>query len=105
MVRRLSDAQHDSSSLLLDDDERDREVMRYEEMMEEKKLFPGSENWTEGEERLFQKLFMRQYSPLLPLHWGMDFRGIPVPDILFATSDEDEPVVYAHAPNGDFKGE
>jgi hypothetical protein len=102
--RRLSDSHHDSSSLLLDDVERDREVMRYEEMMDEKKLFPGSEHWADDEDRLFQLLFMRQYSPLLPSHWGMDFRGIPVPDILFATSDEDEPAVYAHAPNGDFKG-
>jgi hypothetical protein len=79
------------------------EADRFDEMMKEKELFPGSDSWAEDELRLFQILFMRQFSPLLPSHWGIDFRGIPVPDILFATSRVDEPIIYSSSGN-DFKG-
>lgn len=87
----------------LDEAEKELEADRYEEMMEEKKLFPNSHMWAGGEERLFQLLFMRQYSPLMPVHWHVDFRGIPVPGILFATSEVDRPVVYSHLEQ-DFRG-
>lgn len=87
----------DESSSRLDDVEREMEADRFEEMMEEKKLFPGSDSWAPDEERLFQVLFMRQYSPLMPPHWSVDFRGIPLPDILFATSEVDLPVVYSQS--------
>lgn len=87
----------------LDEAEKELEADRYEEMMEEKKLFPNSHMWAAGEERLFQLLFMRQYSPLMPVHWHVDFRGIPVPGILFATSEVDRPVVYSQLEQ-DFRG-
>lgn len=94
----------DESSSRLDDVEREMESERYEEMMEEKKLFPGSDEWAADEKRLFEVLFMRQYSPIMPPHWKVDFRGIPLPDILFATSEVDLPVVYSQSKR-DFRGE
>lgn len=94
----------EEGSSRLDDAEKELEADRYEEMMEERKLFPGSDAWAADEERLFQLLFMRQYSPLMPPHWSVDFRGIPLPDILFATSEVDRPVVYSHLER-DFRGE
>ncbi|PKS09055.1 hypothetical protein jhhlp_003668 [Lomentospora prolificans] len=93
LVESLED--YDEGSSKLDEVELELEADRYEEMMQEKALFPGSDDWAPDEEELFRILFMRQYSPLLPSHWGLDFRGIPVPDILFATSEVDEPVVYS----------
>ncbi|SPN97678.1 uncharacterized protein DNG_01191 [Cephalotrichum gorgonifer] len=87
----------EEGSSRLDDVEREMEADRYEEMMEEKKLFPGSEEWSPDEERLFQLLFMRQYIPLMPPHWSVDFRGIPLPKILFATSEVDRAVIYSQS--------
>jgi hypothetical protein len=87
----------------LDDVEREMEADRFEDMREEKKLFPGSDEWAPDEERLFQTLFMRQYSPLMPPYWSADFRGIPLPDILFATSEVDRPIVYSYS-DRDFWG-
>ena len=93
----------EEGSSRLDEAEKELEADRYEEMMEERKLFPGSDAWAADEERLFQLLFMRQYSPLMPPHWNVDFRGIPLPDILFATSEVDRPVVYSRLEQ-DFRG-
>lgn len=87
---------HDEDSSILHDVEKELEADRYEEMMEERKLFPGSDAWAPDEEKLFRILFMRQYSPLMPTHWWIDFRGIPLPEILFSTSEVDRPVVYSH---------
>ncbi|KAK2046511.1 hypothetical protein LZ31DRAFT_552196 [Colletotrichum somersetense] len=87
---------------VLSEKEKDEERRQLDEMDEERKLFPGSDNWAEDEHRLFRILYMRQYSPLLPSHWDMDFRGIPIPDILFASSDAHPPVINSRSGN-DFK--
>ncbi|KAK2032378.1 hypothetical protein LX32DRAFT_196561 [Colletotrichum zoysiae] len=87
---------------VLSEKEKDEERRQLDEMDDERKLFPGSDNWAEDENRLFRILYMRQYSPLLPSHWDMDFRGIPIPDILFASSDAHPPVINSRSGN-DFK--
>ncbi|KAK0382468.1 hypothetical protein CLIM01_00125 [Colletotrichum limetticola] len=87
---------------VLSEKEKDEERRQLDEMDEERKLFPGSDDWTDEENRLFQILYMRQYSPLLPSHWDMDFRGIPIPDVLFASSDAHPPVINSRSGN-DFK--
>lgn len=83
----------------LGEDEREVERRRHQEMEEEKSLFPRADEWADEEARLFEVLFMRQYSPLLPTFWDMDFKGIPIPDILFQTSDVDRPVIYSYSGN------
>ncbi|EXF76280.1 hypothetical protein CFIO01_05362 [Colletotrichum fioriniae PJ7] len=87
---------------VLSEKEKEEERRQLDEMDEERKLFPGSDDWTDEENRLFQILYMRQYSPLLPSHWDMDFRGIPIPDVLFASSDAHPPVINSRSGN-DFK--
>ncbi|EFQ27711.1 hypothetical protein CGRA01v4_02884 [Colletotrichum graminicola] len=87
---------------VLSEKEKEEERRQLDEMDEERKLFPGSDNWAEDEHRLFRILYMRQYCPLLPSHWDMDFRGIPIPDILFASSDAHPPVINSRSGN-DFK--
>ncbi|KAF6837067.1 hypothetical protein CMUS01_05172 [Colletotrichum musicola] len=84
--------------------EKEKEAVRrqLDEMNEEKKLFPGSENWAEDELNLFRILYMRQYSPLLPSHWQTDFLGQPIPDILFASSEAHPPIIYSRS-NEDYK--
>ncbi|MBE3042386.1 hypothetical protein IMZ48_07360 [Candidatus Bathyarchaeota archaeon] len=94
----------DEGSSKLDDDETVTEADRHEAMMRERKLFPANESWAPDEERLFELLFMRQYSPLMPQDWETDFRGIPLPDILFRTSEVHKPVVYSHL-DWHFRGE
>jgi hypothetical protein len=83
----------------LDDVERESEMRRYEEMQKEKKFFPRADEWHEDESRLFEILYMRQYSPLMPSFWDMDFKGIPIPDILLQTSLLDQPVIYSVSGN------
>lgn len=68
----------------------------------EKALYPGASNWALGEERLFEILFLRQELPLLPSHWDMAFRGVPMMDSIFQTSPEYPPIVFAHS--DDFHG-
>ncbi|OHE94304.1 hypothetical protein CORC01_10351 [Colletotrichum orchidophilum] len=87
---------------VLNEKEKEEESRQLDEMDEERKLFPGSDSWTDEELRLFQILYMRQYSPLLPSHWDMDFRGIPIPDVLFASSDAHPPIINSRCGN-DFK--
>ncbi|TQN67506.1 hypothetical protein CSHISOI_07937 [Colletotrichum shisoi] len=87
---------------VLSEKEKEEERRQLEEMDEERKLFPGSDAWAEDELRLFKILYMRQYCPLLPSHWGMDFRGIPIPDILFASSDAHPPLINSQS-GTDFK--
>ncbi|KAK1963355.1 hypothetical protein LY78DRAFT_584878 [Colletotrichum sublineola] len=87
---------------VLSEKEKEEERRQLDEMDEERKLFPGSDSWAEDELRLFRILYMRQYSPLLPSHWDMDFRGIPIPDILFASSDAHPPLINSRSGN-DFK--
>ncbi|KAH7319915.1 hypothetical protein B0I35DRAFT_430139 [Stachybotrys elegans] len=72
------------------------EVELQQQMVEEKKLFPEASTWAPDEEKLFEILFLRAYRPLLPYHWELDFRGVPMPGLVYSTSDEDPPIVYAH---------
>ncbi|KAF9772031.1 hypothetical protein IL306_010294 [Fusarium sp. DS 682] len=68
-----------------------------EEMKLAKEKYPGASNWAPAEERLFEILFMRQDLPMLPTTWNMDFQGVPISDIVFQTSDEFPPIIYAHS--------
>lgn len=75
-----------------------------ERMEQEKALVPGNQEWAGDEEKLFRILFLREYNPLLPRQWSMDFRGIPIPALLFSDTDDFKPIIYSRAGN-DFKGE
>lgn len=68
-----------------------------ERMAKAKELYPGSDEWAKDEERLFEILYLRQDLPMLPSHWTVDFRGFPIPENIFGTSDEHPPVIYAHS--------
>lgn len=72
-------------------------------MEREKGLYPGASTWAEDEERLFEILYLRQDLPMLPSHWEFDFRGRPIPETIFSTSDEYLPIVYAYS--NEFRGE
>ncbi|KAL6832887.1 hypothetical protein V8C40DRAFT_262735 [Trichoderma camerunense] len=73
-------------------------------MEEEKRRYLGSQRWNRLEERLFEILFLRQEIPLLPLHWEVDFRGVPVSGDLFCWREGVKPIVYAHASGlGEFR--
>ena len=75
--------------------------MNLSERMEmAKELYPGSRNWAKDEERLFEILYLRQDLPMLPSHWTLDFRGFPIPENIFETSDEYPPIIYAHSKDG-----
>lgn len=76
----------------------------HQQMQLEKELYPGASTWAEPEERLFEVLFLRQSAPLLPSHWDFDFRGVPIVDSVFCTTEQTQPVVYAHSPD-EFRGE
>ncbi|KAH7375776.1 hypothetical protein B0T11DRAFT_323757 [Plectosphaerella cucumerina] len=71
-------------------------------MHQERALVPGSQEWADDEEKVFRILFLREFNPLLPRHWSMDFRGIPIPSQLFSQTDGCQPVIYSRAGN-DFK--
>ncbi|KAH0524887.1 hypothetical protein TsFJ059_007335 [Trichoderma semiorbis] len=81
-------------------DESDGERLVYntilDSMEEEKRRYLGSQRWNGLEERLFEILFLRQEIPLLPLHWEVDFRGVPVSGDLFCWREGVKPIVYAH---------
>ncbi|KAF4964033.1 hypothetical protein FZEAL_10894, partial [Fusarium zealandicum] len=68
-----------------------------EEMKHEKERYPGASSWAPAEERLFEILFMRQDLPMLPSTWDVDLRGVPISDVIFKTSDDFPPIVYAHS--------
>ncbi|KAM0563336.1 hypothetical protein ACHAPJ_001054 [Fusarium lateritium] len=70
-----------------------------EEMKEEKQRYPGASSWAPAEERLFEILFMRQDLPMLPTTWDIDLRGVPISDVVFKTSKEFPPIIYAHSKN------
>lgn len=88
-------------------DESDHEPSLSERMEQAKKLYPGFKEWAKDEERLFEILYLRQDIPMLPSNWNIDFRGFPIPENVFATSDEHSPIVYAHSTSGSkgFSGE
>lgn len=74
--------------------------MSLEEKMEmAKDRYPGAKEWAEDEEKLFKILFLRQDLPMLPSNWMVDFRGFPLPERIFDTSDENPPIIYAHKKN------
>lgn len=88
------------SELLAADDAQPQpaaDVSLGEELEMEKQRYPGASTWAKDEERLFEVLFLRQDLPLLPAHWDVDFRGVPMVDSIFQTSDEFPPIVYAHS--------
>jgi hypothetical protein len=58
-------------------------------------------NWHEDEARLFQKLSMRGFEPLLPSHWSYDFRTCPA---TIFSRNEKETFINAKSGN-DFRGE
>ncbi|KAL7932745.1 hypothetical protein V8C35DRAFT_322933 [Trichoderma chlorosporum] len=64
-------------------------------METEKSRYRGERHWNQLEERLFEILFLRQEISLLPLHWELDFRGIPVSGDLFCWQKGVKPIVYA----------
>lgn len=63
----------------------------------EKKVYPGAKTWAPREELLFERLFMRQELAMLPAHWNVDFRDVPIGDATFAVEGESEPIIYAYA--------
>ncbi|EEU40215.1 uncharacterized protein NECHADRAFT_90876 [Fusarium vanettenii 77-13-4] len=67
------------------------------EMKQEKERYPGASSWAPAEERLFEILFMRQDLPMLPPTWDVDLRGVPLSDVIFKTSDDFPPIIYAHS--------
>ena len=93
-------------SFLTIDEEDDDEVPctnSMEELMKlEKERYPGASSWAPAEERLFEILYMRQDLPMLPTTWDVDLRGVPISDIVFQTSDDFPPIIYAHSK--DFRG-
>ncbi|KAG5920145.1 hypothetical protein E4U42_006283 [Claviceps africana] len=58
------------------------------ELALEKKRYPGASTWAPDEERLFEVLFQRAERPILPGHWEVDFRGIPMLDTVFSLNDD-----------------
>ncbi|KAG6015082.1 hypothetical protein E4U43_005770 [Claviceps pusilla] len=54
----------------------------------EKKRYPGASTWAPDEEQLFEILFQRAERPILPGHWELDFRGIPMLDTVFSMNDD-----------------
>ncbi|KAG5773219.1 hypothetical protein H9Q69_005269 [Fusarium xylarioides] len=83
-------------------DEEDEEEVAYSNSMEElmkleKERYPWASTWAPAEERLFEILYMRQDLPMLPTTWDVDLRGVPISDIVFQTSDDFPPIIYAHS--------
>lgn len=82
------------------------EISMEERMRMAKKRYPGAKDWARDEERLFEIMFSRQDLPMMPSHWSIDFRGVPLTERVFETSKRYPPVVYARGKNGmtDFAG-
>lgn len=74
----------------------DREMNLQREMQREKALYPGAKTWASEEEKLFELLFMRQDLPILPAHWEVDFRNVPIGEANFSLSESKPPLIYAH---------
>lgn len=58
--------------------------------------YPGAPTWAPEEKILFERLFMREELPILPGHWEVDLRGIPIAADNFALDDSQKPLIYAH---------
>ena len=95
------------ASVLPSIEEPEEDITLSEKMEQAKALYPGSKDWAKDEERLFEILYLRQDLPILPPQWKIDFRGIPIPENIFDTSDEHPAIVYPHCKNGSthFTGE
>lgn len=74
------------------------------ELEEEKKSYPGASTWAEEEVHLFEILFQRAEIPLLPAHWDVDFRGIPVVDSIFQEEDDGPPPIIYSRSTKEFQG-
>jgi hypothetical protein len=61
-----------------------------------KRNYLGRLEWAKGEEQLFEILFLREDIPLLPLHWEVDFRGVPISGDCFCCKKGEKPIIYAH---------
>ncbi|EFY92661.1 hypothetical protein J3458_001787 [Metarhizium acridum] len=73
------------------------------ELEEEKRSYPGASTWADEEERLFEILFQRADIPLLPAHWHVDFRGIPVVDSIFSAGDGVPSIIYSRSTKKEFQ--
>jgi hypothetical protein len=103
IISRSPSSSHDSQLSFLSNDEESIDFDNMEEEMKlEKERYPGASSWAPAEERLFEILFMRQDLPMLPTTWDVDLRGVPISDIVFKTTDEFPPIIYAHSKN--FRG-
>lgn len=83
-----------------EDVDEDVEMSLENRMEVAKDRYPGSKAWAADEERLFEILYLRQDLPMLPSHWNIDFRGFPLPERIFETSEEYPPIIYACEKNG-----
>ncbi|KAF4994456.1 hypothetical protein FGRMN_5786 [Fusarium graminum] len=91
---------HDAQHSFLSNDEDSTQIDNMEEEMKlEKERYPGASSWAPAEERLFEILFMRQDLPMLPTTWDVDLRGVPISDVVFKTTEEFPPIIYAHSKN------
>lgn len=66
-----------------------------QQMELEKSRYPGATTWAPEEAHLFEMLYLRQDLPILPAHWELDLRGVPISETNFADL-KSPPVVYAH---------
>ncbi|KAH8125625.1 hypothetical protein ACSS6W_001367 [Trichoderma asperelloides] len=66
------------------------------DMQMAKRNYLGGLEWAKAEEQLFEILFLRQDIPLLPLHWEVDFRGVPISGDCFCCKKGENPIIYAH---------
>ncbi|KAF5673814.1 hypothetical protein FHETE_3201 [Fusarium heterosporum] len=90
----------DAQPSFLSNDEDSTQIGNMEEEMKlEKERYPGASSWAPAEERLFEILFKRQDLPMLPTTWDVDLRGVPISDVVFKTSEEFPPIIYAHSKN------
>ncbi|KAK7397955.1 hypothetical protein QQX98_012672 [Neonectria punicea] len=80
-----------------EEDQKAFEAYIREQMEQEKTRFPGASGWAPAEVRLFEILYMRQDLPMLPRTWNIDFSGVPISDVVFETSEEFPPIIYAHS--------
>lgn len=68
-----------------------------EQLSMELERYPGAPTWAPEEQILFERLFMREELPILPGHWEVDLRGIPIAADNFALDDPHKPLIYAHS--------
>lgn len=96
----------DSDLESIDEANEELDLSLSEKMDIAKQRYPGAKEWAKDEERLFEILYLRQDLPILPSHWKFDFRGFPLPENIFETSEEHPPIIYSHNQTraGQFRG-